>query len=96
MSDQSQHNQSSIKKILQACEKFKNKEISVIELQGAIEDYGPLLEGVDREVFEVLYDFTGDLELIQHASPKEEHYDRTSKVIEEVYSFVQQTFGDIE
>ena len=75
---QTSYNQSMLKKILQVCEQFESGAASSVDLQRAIEDYGSLLEGVDKDIYKKLYAFTSDLESIIYFYSPEENEERNS------------------
>ena len=75
-----------IGKMLESCKKFEDEKLSISDLQSSLETYAPLLEKVERKVFQELHDSSNDLEFIQHARLLEEQYEATCKVIEKIRS----------
>ena len=76
-------------KILDACERFERGDLSVAELQAALEINAWALMGVDKSVRSKLREFSNDLENIQFASPLETRYQATCVVIKELRAYLR-------
>lgn len=78
-----------VRHILEACDEFKHKEISVAQLQATVETNGISLEGVGNDVYSQLHDFGNELERIQFACLQEKQYSEACAVIDRLRKYLE-------
>ncbi len=77
-----------VNRMLDACDRFERKGISVAELQASLEGNASALEGVDKKVDSMLHDFSNVLEKIQFACVLERQYEETCSLIKQIRAYL--------
>jgi len=70
-----------VNRILEACDRFERKKISIAELQALLEGNASALEGVDKKVYAEIHKFSNALERIQFACLLERQHEETCSLI---------------
>lgn len=77
-----------IESIRTACDRFDRDEITLSDLQAAIEGSGQALEGVSRGVYTQLHDYCNALELIEFGRRTEQQQAEGRVVTTQVRDFL--------
>lgn len=81
-------NERLLARILEACDRFERRELSVADLQASLEANASALEGVDNSVYSKLREFSNALERIRFACLLEKQHDETLTVIRELREYL--------
>ena len=76
--------------IRHAFEAYRKREISVADLQNALENNGAALEGLNRAAYARMHDFSNELERIQFACLLDRQYEETCRVIERLEEYLRE------
>lgn len=79
-----------VNRMLDACDRFERKEISLADLQALLEGNASALEGVDKKVDSMLHAFSNVLKKIQFACVLERQYEETCSLIKQIGAYLHQ------
>jgi hypothetical protein len=79
-----------IHRMLEVCDRFERKKISVATLQALLEGHASALEGIDNKVYSEIHNFSNVLEKIQFACLLERQHEETVSLIKQLRKYLYQ------